>query len=117
MRHDERRGPLLLIGINRTAKYNGSTSGATLRMAERAGLSNAMLHLLTGDEFGSTRGRAFLRGETPGAFPGQLGNRCCDRRLGQEAPAIPARQSDSHRGEQRGCDDGRHENRQGVSQY
>ena len=29
------------------------TGGATLRMAERAGLGNAMLHLLTGDEFGS----------------------------------------------------------------
>jgi enoyl-CoA hydratase/carnithine racemase len=27
--------------------------GATLRMAERAGLGNALLHLLTGDEFGS----------------------------------------------------------------
>jgi len=31
-----------------------ATGGATLRMAERAGLGNAMLHLLTGDEFGST---------------------------------------------------------------
>ena len=30
------------------------TGGATLRMAERAGLGNAMLHLLTGDEFGAT---------------------------------------------------------------
>jgi enoyl-CoA hydratase len=30
-----------------------ATGGATLRMAERAGLGNAMLHLLTGDEFGS----------------------------------------------------------------
>lgn len=29
------------------------TGGATLRMAERAGMGNAMLHLLTGDEFGS----------------------------------------------------------------
>lgn len=29
------------------------TGGATLRMAERAGLGNAMLHLLTGDEFNS----------------------------------------------------------------
>ena len=29
------------------------TGGATLRMAERAGLGNAMLHLLTGDEFDS----------------------------------------------------------------
>lgn len=29
-----------------------ATGGATLRMAERAGLGNAMLHLLTGDEFG-----------------------------------------------------------------
>jgi enoyl-CoA hydratase len=29
------------------------TGGATLRMAERAGLGNALLHLLTGDEFGS----------------------------------------------------------------
>lgn len=28
-----------------------ATGGATLRMAERAGLGNAMLHLLTGDEF------------------------------------------------------------------
>lgn len=27
--------------------------GATLRMAERAGLGNALLHLLTGDEFGA----------------------------------------------------------------
>jgi len=27
--------------------------GATLRMAERAGMGNALLHLLTGDEFGS----------------------------------------------------------------
>lgn len=27
--------------------------GATLRMAQRAGLGNALLHLLTGDEFGS----------------------------------------------------------------
>lgn len=31
-----------------------ATGGATLRMAERAGLGNAMLHLLTGDEFGAT---------------------------------------------------------------
>ena len=31
-----------------------ATGGATLRMAERAGLGNAMLHLLTGDEFGSS---------------------------------------------------------------
>ncbi len=30
-----------------------ATGGATLRMAERAGLGNAMLHVLTGDEFGS----------------------------------------------------------------
>jgi enoyl-CoA hydratase/carnithine racemase len=30
-----------------------ATGGATLRMAERAGLGNALLHLLTGDEFGS----------------------------------------------------------------
>ncbi len=30
-----------------------ATGGATLRMAERAGLGNAMLHLLTGGEFGS----------------------------------------------------------------
>ncbi|MCY1200660.1 Carnitinyl-CoA dehydratase [compost metagenome] len=30
-----------------------ATGGATLRMAERAGLGNAMLHLLTADEFGS----------------------------------------------------------------
>ncbi len=30
-----------------------ATGGATLRMAERAGMGNAMLHLLTGDEFGS----------------------------------------------------------------
>jgi len=30
-----------------------ATGGATLRMAERAGLGNAMLHLLTGDEFGA----------------------------------------------------------------
>lgn len=30
-----------------------ATGGATLRMTERAGLGNAMLHLLTGDEFGS----------------------------------------------------------------
>lgn len=30
-----------------------ATGGATLRMAERAGLGNAMLHLLTGDEFDS----------------------------------------------------------------
>jgi enoyl-CoA hydratase len=30
-----------------------ATVGATLRMAQRAGLGNAMLHLLTGDEFGS----------------------------------------------------------------
>ena len=30
-----------------------ATGGATLRMAERAGLGNAFLHLLTGDEFGS----------------------------------------------------------------
>ncbi|MDO8448152.1 MAG: crotonase/enoyl-CoA hydratase family protein [Rhodoferax sp.] len=30
-----------------------ATGGATLRMAERAGQGNAMLHLLTGDEFGS----------------------------------------------------------------
>lgn len=29
------------------------TGGATLRMAERAGVGNAMLHLLTGDEFDS----------------------------------------------------------------
>jgi enoyl-CoA hydratase len=29
-----------------------ATGGATLRMAERAGLGNALLHLLTGDEFG-----------------------------------------------------------------
>lgn len=29
------------------------TGGATLRMAERAGIGNAMLHLLTGDEFDS----------------------------------------------------------------
>ena len=29
------------------------TGGATLRMAERAGVGNAMLHLLTGDEFNS----------------------------------------------------------------
>lgn len=29
------------------------TGGATLRMAERAGLGNAMLHFLTGDEFDS----------------------------------------------------------------
>jgi enoyl-CoA hydratase/carnithine racemase len=28
-----------------------ATGGATLRMAQRAGLGNAMLHLLTGDEF------------------------------------------------------------------
>lgn len=30
-----------------------ATGGATLRMSERAGLGNALLHLLTGDEFGS----------------------------------------------------------------
>ena len=30
-----------------------ATGGATLRMAERAGIGNALLHLLTGDEFGS----------------------------------------------------------------
>ncbi len=30
-----------------------ATGGATLRMAERSGLGNSMLHLLTGDEFGS----------------------------------------------------------------
>ena len=30
-----------------------ATGGATLRMAERAGTGNALLHLLTGDEFGS----------------------------------------------------------------
>jgi enoyl-CoA hydratase/carnithine racemase len=30
-----------------------ATGGATLRMAERAGLGNALLYLLTGDEFGS----------------------------------------------------------------
>ena len=30
-----------------------ATGGATLRMAERAGLGNALLHLLTGDAFGS----------------------------------------------------------------
>ena len=30
-----------------------ATGGATLRMAERAGLGNAMLHLLTADEFGA----------------------------------------------------------------
>ncbi|HSV60352.1 MAG TPA: crotonase/enoyl-CoA hydratase family protein [Variovorax sp.] len=31
-----------------------ATGGATLRMAERAGLGNAMLHLLTADEFDSS---------------------------------------------------------------
>jgi hypothetical protein len=31
-----------------------ATGGATLRMAQRAGLGNAMLHLLTGDEFDSS---------------------------------------------------------------
>ena len=30
-----------------------ATGGATLRMAERAGIGNAMLYLLTGDEFGA----------------------------------------------------------------
>ena len=30
-----------------------ATGGATLRMAERAGLGNALMHLLTGDEFGA----------------------------------------------------------------
>ena len=30
-----------------------ATGGATLRMAERAGIGNALLHLLTGDEFNS----------------------------------------------------------------
>jgi enoyl-CoA hydratase/carnithine racemase len=30
-----------------------ATGGATLRMAQRAGVGNAMLHLLTGDEFDS----------------------------------------------------------------
>ena len=30
-----------------------ATGGATLRMAERAGAGNALLHLLTGDQFGS----------------------------------------------------------------
>ena len=30
-----------------------ATGGATLRMAERSGLGNALLHLLTGDEFGA----------------------------------------------------------------
>jgi enoyl-CoA hydratase/carnithine racemase len=30
-----------------------ASGGATLRMAERAGLGNALLHLLTGDEFGA----------------------------------------------------------------
>jgi enoyl-CoA hydratase/carnithine racemase len=30
-----------------------ATGGATLRMAERAGMGNALLHLLTGDEFNS----------------------------------------------------------------
>jgi enoyl-CoA hydratase len=30
-----------------------ATGGATLRMAERSGLGNALLHLLTGDEFDS----------------------------------------------------------------
>ncbi len=30
-----------------------ATGGATLRMTERAGLGNALLHLLTGDEFGA----------------------------------------------------------------
>lgn len=32
-----------------------ATGGATLRMAQRAGLGNAMLHLLTGDEFDSAQ--------------------------------------------------------------
>ncbi|MEJ6020917.1 crotonase/enoyl-CoA hydratase family protein [Ramlibacter sp. PS4R-6] len=31
-----------------------ATGGATLRMSQRAGLGNAMLHLLTGDEFDAT---------------------------------------------------------------
>jgi len=31
-----------------------ATGGATLRMAERAGTGNALLHLLTADEFGSS---------------------------------------------------------------
>jgi enoyl-CoA hydratase len=31
-----------------------ATGGATLRMTERAGLGNALLHLLTGDEFGAS---------------------------------------------------------------
>jgi enoyl-CoA hydratase len=30
-----------------------ATGGATLRMSQRAGLGNALLHLLTGDEFGA----------------------------------------------------------------
>ncbi|MGA2548573.1 MAG: crotonase/enoyl-CoA hydratase family protein [Burkholderiaceae bacterium] len=30
-----------------------ATGGATIRIAERAGLGNALLHLLTGDEFGA----------------------------------------------------------------
>jgi enoyl-CoA hydratase/carnithine racemase len=30
-----------------------ATGGSTLRMAERAGMGNALLHLLTGDEFDS----------------------------------------------------------------
>jgi enoyl-CoA hydratase/carnithine racemase len=30
-----------------------ATGGATLRMAERAGMGNALLHSLTGDEFNS----------------------------------------------------------------
>jgi enoyl-CoA hydratase/carnithine racemase len=33
-----------------------ATGGATLRMAERAGLGNALLHLLTADEFDSREG-------------------------------------------------------------
>ena len=38
-----------------------ATGGATLRMAERAGLGNALLHLLTGDEFGAAEGlRSFV---------------------------------------------------------
>ena len=44
------RLPLLATGGQRGIM---ATGGATLRMAERAGLGNAMLHLLTGDEFGS----------------------------------------------------------------
>jgi enoyl-CoA hydratase len=51
-----------------------ATGGATLRMAERAGMGNAMLHLLTADEFDSAE--AYRLHFVQKVVAGRAGTRC-----------------------------------------